>query len=94
MLAGGLYLDLIPLFDVSKSHMYRIYIECAFGELVMRWGIFWRTLMFELPKKTTKIIQVCMLLHNFIIDHDREGTRSYSQDISMDSMQLLVEITR
>ena len=22
----------------------RIYIECAFGELIMQWGIFWRTL--------------------------------------------------
>jgi hypothetical protein len=43
----------------------RIYIECAFGELVMRWGIFWRTLLFDL-KKCTKIFNACMLLllHN------------------------------
>ena len=46
----------------------RIYIECAFGELVMRWGIFWRTLRFDLAK-SMKIIKVCMLLHNFIVDH-------------------------
>jgi len=45
----------------------RIMIECAFGELVMRWGILWRTLRFDLIK-STKIIQVCMLLHNHIVD--------------------------
>jgi DDE superfamily endonuclease len=45
----------------------RIYIECAFGELVMRWGIFWRTLLFDL-KKSTSIVQATMLLHNFIIE--------------------------
>jgi DDE superfamily endonuclease len=45
----------------------RIYIECAFGELVMRWGIFWRTLLFDL-KKSAKVVQATMLLHNFIVD--------------------------
>lgn len=52
----------------------RIHIECAFGELVMRWGIFWRTLRFNL-KKSIKIVQVCMLLHNHIID-SRHGQDS------------------
>jgi DDE superfamily endonuclease len=28
----------------------RIYIECAFGEMVMRWGILWRTILFSLKK--------------------------------------------
>jgi hypothetical protein len=50
----------------------RIYIECAFGELVMRWGIFWRTLQFDL-RKSTKVIQVAMLLHNFIIENRENG---------------------
>ena len=45
----------------------RIYIECAFGELVMRWGILWSTLQFDL-KKCSKIVQVAMLLHNYIVD--------------------------
>lgn len=69
----------------------RIYIECAFGELVMRWGIFWRTLRFGL-KKSMSIINVCMLLHNFIVDfregddtEDREFFRQF--DIVMDDMQ-------
>jgi len=49
----------------------RIYIECAFGELVMCWGIFWRTLRFDL-KKCMKTINVAMLLQNFIIEHRKE----------------------
>eukprot|EP00980_Cylindrotheca_fusiformis_P014232 scaffold3755_cov52-Cylindrotheca_fusiformis.AAC.1 len=28
----------------------RTYIECALGELIMRWGIFWRSLRFSLDK--------------------------------------------
>lgn len=45
----------------------RIHIECSFGELVMRWGILWRTLQFRMHK-CARIIQVTMLLHNFIIE--------------------------
>mgnify|MGYP001810441820 CR=1 FL=1 len=45
----------------------RINIECAFGELVSRWGILWRTLRFDLGK-CQRIVQVCMLVHNFIKD--------------------------
>ena len=45
----------------------RIRIECAFGELVMRWGIFWRSLKFDLPF-CGKIISGAMLLHNFLVD--------------------------
>lgn len=53
----------------------RIYIECAFGEVVMRWGILWRTLNFD-PKKNQQIIQVAMLLHNFIIEHREYGVNT------------------
>jgi hypothetical protein len=55
-------------FYLSSS---RIHIECAFGELVRRWGILWKTLHFDLVK-CQRIIQVCMLLHNFIKD-DQES---------------------
>jgi hypothetical protein len=59
----------------------------------MRWGIFWRTLLFDL-KKAPKIIQVAMLLHNFILDNDdREDSRFFQEfRIRMDSVQH--EITR
>lgn len=50
----------------------RINIECAFGEIIMRWGIFWRKLQFSL-KETGKIINAAILLHNFLIDK-RDGT--------------------
>ena len=56
-------------YHLSACH---IYIECAFGELVMRWGIFWRTLLFDLKKSST-IIQVAMLIHNFIIKNRKDG---------------------
>jgi hypothetical protein len=51
----------------------RIWIEWSFGELIMRWGIFWRTLRFDLPMYGD-IILATMLLHNFIID-EREGAK-------------------
>jgi DDE superfamily endonuclease len=45
----------------------RINIECAFGEIIMRWGIFWRKLLFSL-KDVGKIVNAACLLHNFIVD--------------------------
>ena len=53
-------------FFLSSS---RIFIECAFGELVRRWGILWKPLSYDLAK-SQRVIQVCMLLHNHIKDHD------------------------
>jgi hypothetical protein len=59
----------------SAEHNYnffhsssRISIECAFGEINLRWGIFWRALKYPL-KMNCKIIDVCMQLHNFIVDY-------------------------
>jgi DDE superfamily endonuclease len=86
--------------DAFNYHLSacRIYIECAFGELVMRFGILWRTLLFGL-KKSANVVQVCMLLHNFIIDcrenllQDQDDD-SYFQhfEIEMDTIQR--ELTR
>ena len=45
----------------------RIRVECAFGEIIMRWGIFWRTLKFDLDVNGP-IINAAMLLHNFLIE--------------------------
>ena len=53
----------------------RIVVECAFGEIDMRWGILWKPLRFSL-KKSTKVIDACLRLHNFIVDY-RESVRSY-----------------
>jgi hypothetical protein len=46
----------------------RIYVECAFGEIDSRWGIFWRPLRFKICDHKF-IIDGAMRLHNFIIDH-------------------------
>lgn len=58
--------DMCDAFNFYLSSS-RIHIECAFGELVMRWRILWRTLQYDLVK-CQRIVQVCMLLHNFIKD--------------------------
>lgn len=64
-------------FFLSSS---RIYIECAFGELVRRWGILWRTLSFDLTK-SQKIVQVCMLLHNLIKDENENENENDFNDL-------------
>lgn len=43
------------------SSCSRILIEWEFGKLVMRWGILWRTLHFDLHK-CQRIVQVCMFV--------------------------------
>jgi len=58
----------------------RIYVECAFGEIDIRWGIFWRPLGHKLS--TTKfIIDAAMRLHNFIIDFPTEHNITDTSDI-------------
>ena len=44
----------------------RIWVECAFGEIDMRWGILWRALPFSL-RNNVKVIDAAMRLHNFIV---------------------------
>ena len=44
----------------------RISVECAFGEIDLRWGIFWSPLKFSLHFNCL-IIDACMRLHNFIV---------------------------
>jgi hypothetical protein len=46
----------------------RISVECAFGELVGRWGILWRALRHKVPMATA-IIGACARLHNYCIDN-------------------------
>ena len=45
----------------------RIFVECAFGEIDARFGIFWRPLQFDLCRHRF-IIDACLRLHNFIVD--------------------------
>ena len=65
----------------------RIFIECSFGELVMRWGIFWRRLAFK-ASKVGGVIQAAMLLHNFIVEErelsDRETDCNFFENFNYD----------
>ena len=54
----------------------RIQIECAFGEIVMRWGILWRKLLFDI-QSVGKVVTTAMLLHNFLVD-ERESIPSFN----------------
>ena len=59
----------------------RIFVECAFGEIDARFGIFWRPLQFEL-KRHRFIIDSCLRLHNFIVDYRlrTSGTDTAKED--------------
>jgi hypothetical protein len=61
----------------------RIVVECAFGEIDLRWGILWSKLRFSL-KNNCRIIDACLRLHNYIVDF-RERTSidesGYERDI-------------
>lgn len=45
----------------------RITIECSFGILAMRWGIFWRPINTSIAH-SVQVVQACMVLHNMCID--------------------------
>jgi len=54
----------------------RIWVECAFGEIDMRWGILWRPLQFQFSQNT-QVIDACMRLHNFLVrNREMNGNKS------------------
>jgi len=77
----------------------RIWIECAFGELIMRWGCFWRTLRFNSLEKNGRVIYAAMLLHNFIVDSRLNSTdddqyfRDFSTNITSSSQSRMTQLT-
>jgi hypothetical protein len=60
----------------------RIVVECAFGEIDLRWGILWRPLQFSLDLNC-KVIDACMRIHNFIVDF-REMNLCVVESIAFD----------
>lgn len=59
----------------------RITIERAFGILLRRWGILWKPLEYSLHRNT-RIIQVCVKLHNICIDrHVLMNTNPFQERI-------------
>lgn len=57
-------------FNYFQSKM-RIGVECLFGAVIRRWGIFWSPLQFRSISMTTMTIRVAFKLHNFC-QHERE----------------------
>ena len=60
----------------------RIAVECCFGEVDLRWGILWRELNYSL-EVNCKIIDACMRLHNFIVEH-RNDELSFRQSLDFE----------
>lgn len=57
----------------------RINIECAFGALCQRWGIFWRKMQGDYNLQP-RIISVCMKLHNYCNRDSRDQLSSARRD--------------
>jgi hypothetical protein len=57
----------------------RIVVECAFGEIDLRWGILWSKLQFSL-KNNCRIIDACMRLHNFIVEYRESAVAADDSD--------------
>ena len=69
----------------------RIHIECTFGEFIMRFGLFWRTLRFD-TMMCTKIIRAASKLHNFLIDcrEDTADDDAYFRNMTFASIPSIV----
>ena len=83
-------------YNLWQSNSY-IRIECTFGELIMQFGIFWRTLRFNI-KLAGNIVNATGLLHNFILeerelgdDDTPDSDKSLFQKISQSTSNYLDE---
>ena len=57
----------------------RIQIECTFGDVVVRWGILWRKLLFDI-EDVGKVVTAAVLLHNFLVDERESDLALNSED--------------
>ena len=64
----------------------RITVECAFGEIDLRWGIFWRRLNFALPH-TFIIIEGAMRIHNFLVDFRNDNIEEIRSELTISCTQ-------
>ena len=55
----------------------RITVECAFGEIDLRWGIFWKRLTCSLDNSAL-IVEGAMRIHNYLVDY-REANNCKSE---------------
>ena len=80
--------------DIFNYHLSssRINIECTFGDIDARWGIFWRPLKF--PHQQHKfIMDLCTRLHNFIIEQSQINGKDPDADRACFSQECLAFLT-
>ena len=61
----------------------RITVECAFGEIDLRWGVFWKRLTGSVHNSFI-IIQGAMRIHNFLIDYRQDNINEIRDDLNAD----------
>lgn len=61
----------------------RITVECAFGEIDLRWGVFWKRLTGAVDNSFI-IIEGAMRLHNFLIDYRQDNVNEIRNDLNAD----------
>ena len=71
----------------------RIYVECCFGEVDRRWGIFWRPLVGKLSNHKNTI-DACLRLHNFIVDFREDKLARAARNKRANNRESLTSITR
>ena len=57
-------------FNYEHSRV-RMAVECAFGEIVRRWGILWQPLEMKFNRRA-RFVGACIKLHNFCVDRRLE----------------------
>ena len=60
----------------------RITVECAFGEIDLRWGIFWKRLCGSIDTNIM-ICEGAMHLHNFLVDYRDTHDADYNFEIGV-----------
>jgi len=63
----------------------RITVECAFGEIDLRWGIFWKRLTGSLEHGSL-IIEGAMRLHNYLVDYRDAQTNNVEVESDIESV--------
>ena len=88
------YLQPLPKSPEDGFNFYhssaRITVECAFGEIDLRWGIFWKRLMCSLDH-ISLIIEGAMCLHNYLVDYRDEN--KMMSDLNIDRNIFETEIS-
>ena len=88
--AYGIESFLIPPYDLAPSRSpqddfnffhssARITVECAFGEIDLRWGIFWKRLCCSVDMNML-ICEGAMHLHNFLVSYRDDHNEDYAYE--------------